>query len=220
MSHFSDDTQTRSMKCSIIDWYSSHGREFPWRSTSNPYHLLIAEMLLRRTTATAVARVYPRFVTRFERPKQLANARLTTIASMIETLGLQKMRSQHLKQMARCLMKDHNGAVPTDLEQLAKLPGVGQYVASAVLNFAFGRHIPLVDGNVIHLMTRVFGLTFTGPTDQHLFTLLGSFDLGDKNRAFYWGIIDLVAKVCLRKIPRCTVCPLQELCAWRSKNVY
>jgi A/G-specific adenine glycosylase len=139
---------------------------------------------------------------------------------MIETLGLQKVRSRHLKQMARCLMQDHDGIVPTDLTQLAELPGVGQYVASAVLNFAFGRHMPLIDGNVIHLMTRVFGLTFTGPTDRHLFVLLSSFDLEDENKTFYWGIIDLVAKVCLRKLPRCTICPLHEICAWKSNNVH
>jgi A/G-specific adenine glycosylase len=218
MSYFSNGHRRRIMKDSIVAWFSMYGRSFPWRSTSNSYHVLVAEMLLRRTTASAAARVYPGFIHRFEQPAQLANARLSTIESMIETLGLQKMRSQHLKQMARCLVKDYDGVVPSDPLQLSKLPGVGQYVAAAVLNFVFGKHVPLIDGNVIHLMTRISGLTFKGPTDQHLLSLLESLDLDDASKFFYWGVIDLVAKVCLRKKPQCMLCPVQEICTWASKN--
>jgi A/G-specific adenine glycosylase len=218
MNGFSDSTQARRVKDSIIDWYSTSGRSFPWRSTSNPYHILIAEMLLRRTTATAVARVYPKFISRYEIPEKLASARLTTIASMIKTLGLQSIRSQHLHEMAHSLIENYNGVVPADLTQLAKLPGVGQYVASAVLNFAFGKNMPLVDGNIIHLMSRVFGQSFAGTTDRHLLALLDSFGLKEENKTFYWGVIDLVAKVCLRKAPRCTICPLAEECVWMKNN--
>jgi A/G-specific adenine glycosylase len=218
MDGFSDNDQLRRAKDSIIDWYSANGRSFPWRSTSDPYHVLIAEMLLRRTTATAVARVYPMFISRYEQPEKLANARLPTITSMIKTLGLQSIRSEHLQQMARSLTENYNGIVPTELSQLAKLPGVGQYVASAVLNFAFGKDIPLVDGNIIHLMSRVFGQSFTGTTDSRLLSLLDSFNLKEENKAFYWGVIDLVAKVCLRKSPRCTSCPLAEECVWKKNS--
>jgi A/G-specific adenine glycosylase len=104
------------------------------------------------------------------------------------------------------------------MERLVNLPGVGVYVASAVLNFAFCRPSPLVDGNTIHLLSRLFELEFAGPADKNAWDFIASFELGRQNKAFYWGIIDLVAMVCLRRVPRCEICPLHEPCIWRQKN--
>lgn len=216
---FSTESMKRSVRDHIIRWYDTNGRDFPWRSSSDPYKVLIAEMLLRRTTASAVARVYPAFIRRFERPEQLARASTRTIVSMIDTLGLQNLRAQHLQETALCLVKEFKGVVPDTMEQLANLPGVGVYVASAVLNFAFHRFTPLVDGNVIHLLSRLFEMTFAGPTDRSARDFIESFEPRHQNKAFYWGIIDLVATICLRRAPRCMKCPLQELCAWRHKNM-
>ena len=218
MSSFSTEAARRTIRDSIVKWFNVYGRDFPWRSTNDPYHVLIAEMLLRRTTATAVTRIYPDFMTRFERPEQLARARTTTIASMISILGLQNVRARHLQHTARCIINEYNGLIPNALEKLVLLPGVGKYVASAVLNFAYQNPVPLVDGNVIHLMSRVFGLTFSDPTDQCSWDFMGSFSLGTQNKAFYWGVIDIVAIICLRKTPRCKICPLREVCIWSHKN--
>ena len=213
---------TESMKSriqeSIVRWFDTNGRDLPWRTTSDPYEVLIAEMLLRRTTATAVARVYSAFITRFERPEQLARARVRTIASMVGTLGLQNLRARHLQQTAAHIVKEFKGSIPDTMEKLVSLPGVGVYVSSAVLNFAFCRPSPLVDSNTIHLLSRLFELEFAGPSDRNAWDFIASFELGQQNKAFYWGIIDLVAMVCLRRAPRCEICPLHELCVWRHKN--
>ena len=214
MNSFSTEVLRRAVRDSIVKWFNANGRDFPWRSTTDPYHVLIAEMLLRRTTATAVSRIYDSFMKRFERPEQLARANITTLASIIRTLGLQNVRARHLQNTALSIINEYDSSIPQTLEKLALLPGVGIYVASAVLNFAYHNPVPLVDGNVVHLIARVFGLTFTGPNNHSAWDFMGSFDLGDQNRAFYWGIIDLVAMICLRKSPRCTACPLQEVCAW------
>ncbi len=203
---------------SIIRWFDTNGRDLPWRTTSDPYEVLIAEMLLRRTTATAVARVYSAFIRRFERPEQLARARVRTIASMVGTLGLQNLRALHLQQTAAHIVKEFKGSIPDTMERLVNLPGVGVYVASAVLNFAFCRPSPLVDGNTIHLLSRLFELKFAGPANRSAWDFIASFELGEQNKAFYWGVIDLVAMVCLRRDPRCEICPLQEPCLWRQKN--
>jgi len=202
----------------LIEWYKNHGRNFLWRNTKNPYHILIAEMLLRRTTATAVTRVYPNLILRFENPGKLARAGLSTIENQIASLGLQKQRATHLKSTATSIVKDHEGRVPKDFVALSRLPGVGRYVASAVMNFAFGMSLPLVDGNVIHLLSRVFDLHFNGPTDEKAWQFMESFEPNIQHSVFYWSIIDLVAMVCVRSTPRCSTCPLYQLCSWNKKK--
>ena len=220
MKSSSTESLQSAVRNSLVEWFSVNGRDFPWRSTTDPYHVLIAEMLLRRTTATAVSRIYPDFMKRFEQPEQLAKANVRTIASMIRGLGLQNVRAQHLKKTALCIIKEYNGSIPQAVEKLKILPGVGEYVASAVLNFAYHIPMPLVDGNTVHLMSRVFRLTFTGSNDTKARDFVESFNLGPQYRAFYWGVIDLVALVCLRKSPRCNICPLQDVCMWNHENTH
>ena len=212
------ESMKRRAQESIVRWFDINGRNLPWRATSDPYEVLIAEMLLRRTTATAVARVYSTFIRRFERPEQLARARVRTIASVVGTLGLQNLRARHLQQTAAHIVKEFKGSIPDTMEELVNLPGVGAYVASAVLNFAFCLPSPLVDGNTIHLLSRLFDLEFVGPADRNAWNFIASFELGEQNKAFYWGIFYLVAMVCLRRAPRCEICPLHELCMWRQEN--
>ncbi|MDH4212361.1 MAG: hypothetical protein ACFFCT_05740 [Candidatus Odinarchaeota archaeon] len=218
MRSFSTEALRRTVRNSIVKWFNTNGRNFPWRSTTDPYHVLIAEMLLRRTTATAVSRIYLNFMTRFEQPEWLAKTNINTIASMICSLGLQNVRARHLQKAALSIIEEYDGSIPQAFDKLTTLPGVGKYVASAVLNFAYHIPMPLVDGNTIHLMFRVFGLTFNGPNDPRAWDFMESFDLGNQNRAFYWGVIDLVAMICLRKSPRCTDCPLQEVCMWNLES--
>jgi A/G-specific adenine glycosylase len=213
------ESKKEKIKIQINEWYKINGRDFPWRETDNPFHILVAEMLLRRTTATAVARVFHDFISHYDTPERLARSRISTINKQIATLGLQMSRAHHLKQTASQIIKDFDGKVPNDLKELSSFPGVGRYVASAVLNFAFGEPIPLVDGNVIHLMSRVFELDFEDPSDEEAWRFMGSFGPDAQSRIFYYGIIDLVATVCIRSSPRCSKCPLNELCSWKDKRL-
>jgi A/G-specific adenine glycosylase len=196
----------------ILKWFQRHGREFPWRHSENPFHILLAEILLRRTTAAAVARVYPSFVRRFNEPEDLASARLHTLETKVSSLGLQSVRARHLREAAKRILLEHNGAVPQEDAALRALSGVGRYVSAAVRNFAFGIADPMVDGNVVHLMNRVFSTGFTGPNDATAWLFMGQFGGRNQQKQLYWGIIDLVAAVCLRRSPRCSQCPLNEYC--------
>lgn len=218
MSENSLDSKKRQVNTRISDWFKTNGRDFPWRITKEPFRILVAEMLLRRTTATAVARVYPDFIIRFDTPERLARSRVSTIEKQVTTLGLQNLRAQHMKSTASRIVNDFKGTIPNDFEKLSSLPGVGRYVSSAILNFAFGEPVSLVDGNVIHLMSRVFGLKFNGPSDEDAWSFMNSFGLDAQSSAFYWGIIDLVATVCTRKSPRCAICSLNELCTWKRER--
>ncbi|OLS24766.1 MAG: G/T mismatches repair enzyme [Candidatus Thorarchaeota archaeon AB_25] len=213
----SDARKNTSVRKRVINWYEQSGRRFPWRNTTDPYHILIAEILLRRTTASAVSRVFTDFIHRFDSPNRLKRARESTIVKALSSLGLQDLRAKQLKETASILVKDYNGIVPRSDESLQSLLGVGDYIASAVRNFAFGEPVPLVDGNVIHFISRVFGIHFAGPTDVQAWEFMTQF--GNPHEAkLYWGIIDLVATVCLRQNPRCGSCPLTKVCEWYTKG--
>jgi A/G-specific adenine glycosylase len=201
----------------VIDWYSQHGRDFPWRNTTDPYQILIAEMLLRRTTASAVSRVFNDFVTRFDTPKRLARAHESTISRALASLGLQSLRAKQFKKTASIIMKEYNGEIPKSHENLQSLPGIGAYIASAVRNFAYGEATPLVDGNVIHFISKVFGIQFRGPTDKKAWEFVAKFG-GSHESGLYWGIIDLVATICLKRNPRCPICPLSKVCEWYTNK--
>ena len=198
----------------VIKWFGTHGRDFPWRNTNDPYRVLIAEILLRRTTASAVSRVFAEFIDRFDSIERLARAREATIERALSSLGLQSRRAHELKKMASFIYKEHSGTIPMNHEGLLALPGVGDYIASAVSNFAFGEPVPLVDGNVIHFVSRVFGIPFKGPTDSKAWEFMKDFGGKQQEAKLYWGIIDLVATICLRKNPRCSICPLSEVCLY------
>jgi A/G-specific adenine glycosylase len=213
-----DETRENAIvRKKVITWFDQYGRNFPWRETTDPYLILIAEILLRRTTASAVSRVFPDFIGRFDSPERLARSRESTIARALSSLGLQTLRAKQLKEAASIIVRDYDGDVPRTNESLQSLPGVGDYIASAVRNFAFGVSVPLVDGNVIHFLSRVFGIQFAGPSDVKAWEFMTKFG-GSHKAKLYWGIIDLVATVCLRRDPRCTICPLSKVCNWFSKG--
>ncbi|MGY5854423.1 MAG: hypothetical protein RTU92_12720 [Candidatus Thorarchaeota archaeon] len=207
----------KSVRTSIIRWFQQAGRDFPWRSIQDPFHILIAEMFLRRTTAKAVSSVYPSFIKRYSTPEKLARARIKTLEKFLEPLGLQSIRAQHMHETARILVKKHNSQVPASQEELEELPGVGRYVASATLNLAFERPVPMVDGNVVHLINRIFAMEFSSPEDSDVWAFMESFGGTEHNKRLYWGIIDLVATTCLRKKPRCEKCPVTERCNYNRE---
>jgi A/G-specific adenine glycosylase len=138
---------------------------------------------------------------------------------VLSSIGLQSRRARELKKMALFINKNHAGEVPRFHEDLLALPGVGAYIASAVRNFAFGDPIPLVDGNVIHFISRVFGISFKRPTDQKAWDFMATMGGKRQEAKLYWGIIDLVATVCLRQNPRCSICPLSGKCSYLNGEI-
>ncbi len=201
-----------NIKTKIILWYNENGRDFPWRSTIDSFHILLAEMFLRRTTAKAVSYVYPMFIERYHSPSMVSQAHLSTLTKLLNPLGLQRARAQNIRDTSKILVKQYDGAVPAVLEDLLQLPGIGVYVANAVLNFAFAKPRPLVDGNVVHLLNRVFSMEFKNATDKDAWEFMELLGTPNQDKALYWGIIDLVALICLRRRPKCELCPLLSDC--------
>ncbi|MFW9847814.1 MAG: A/G-specific adenine glycosylase [Candidatus Thorarchaeota archaeon] len=212
----SEITQTRLSKIrkKILRWYKTNGRVYPWRNTSSSYQILIAEMLLRRTTAAAVLRVFSDFIKRYPDVTVLSLALVREIEDSIQTLGLQNQRAKHLHDAAKIIKERFGGNISDSMYQLESLPGVGRYVASAVRNFAFGIPEPMVDGNVVHILRRVLGVQLSGMIDETAWDLMKQLGGKTQNKQLYWGIIDIVATLCLRKKPRCFKCPLDKECTY------
>jgi len=202
----------------IISWYRRHGSRYSWRTTKDPYKVFIAEMLLRRTTATAVSRVFDQFISRFPTVQTLAAAEECDITEIVSSLGLQNTRAKHLREAAQIIVQQFDGMIPDTETALKQLPGLGRYGVAAVLNFAFSIPRPMVDGNILHLFRRVFGLSFRSVDDEEAWLLAERLGGRRQPPELYWGMIDLVAQVCLRRRPRCEQCPLSSRCKYRQRG--
>ena len=203
-----------------MTWATDHLRTFPWREEGlTRYQVVIAEVLLKRTTATAAARVYPSFVAQFPDLKSLAEGLEEDLEQSLAPLGLYRQRARGLKQMARYLLEQHGGQVPGNLQDLQKVPHLGPYASRAVLSFAVGTPAAIVDSNV----SRVFGRLFqnrlgTSPTQRAIQDLADVVVDPVEHRTFNLAVLDLGAVVCRYDRPRCPDCPLAHLCDYAAQH--
>jgi A/G-specific adenine glycosylase len=200
----------------ILHAYKKGARSFPWRDTRDPYAVLIGEILLQRTRGENAVLVFEGFMQRWPTPSALANARTSSIARVIEPIGLAK-RSAVLHQLGRELVK--TGGVPKDVARLEELPGVGPYTANAVLVFAFGRNGPLVDWVIARVLRRFFDL----PNDRRpngdpaLWKVAGELAKLGQARKLWFGTLDFAARIC-KPLPLCGECHLRAGCAYFAKK--
>ncbi len=205
----------------IIRWYEEKGRDFPWRNTDDPYHILLAEMMLQKTSATQVLPIYQKMLERWLTPETLAEIDVDKIADVIYPLGLQNVRSKRFKRLAKTLVKDHGGEVPDTEEDLTELPGVGYYISSAVRCIAFEEPIPMLDANAGRLFGRYyFGEKLYSEIDDKIRDKVSEIFPEDKAREFNLGVIDMGALVCKQTHPRCSLCPIKEDCLYLEIKEY
>lgn len=197
----------------LLSWGQDHMRFFPWRSTSNPYHILIAEMMLRRTQAKQVVGVYNQFILRYPDPYGLMNASAEEVIQTLYPLGLM-WRAPAFQQIAKVLVTDHDGKVPEQYEALLALPGVGDYVASAVCCFAFNQAIPIIDTNTVRVAGRLFGIPIHAESRrrQPVRQLLKSLLDYQNPRTYNYIMLDFAASVCTATSPHCEICPVSSQC--------
>lgn len=199
----------------LLEWGQDHFRAFPWRETEDPYRLLIAEVMLHRTQVRQVVPVYEQFLLRFPNVDALALASREAIAQVMEPLGLH-WRISLVGAMAADLVKRFGGKVPVERHALLSLPGVSDYIASAVRCFAFGMTDPLIDTNTVRIAGRIFGLTVKASSRRNPRFREILAVLIDKKRpvAYNYALLDLAHAVCLsRKTPACGRCPFLPSCA-------
>lgn len=193
----------------LLSWFSLNGRDFPWRHEADPYRILVAEKLLQQTTYGHVMKVYETFFRKFPDIKSLAEADVSEIEAVIRRLGFQRQRARQFKEIAQALVNKHKGVVPSKKEDLLKLSGIGDYVASAVLCFAFNKDEAIVDMNVRRVVGRVFG--WKEISDKEVASRLSKIIPAGKAKQFNWAMIDFSALICSRK-PKCKTCFLRDFC--------
>ncbi len=199
----------------LLGWLGKDGRVFPWRETTDPWGVYIAEILLKRTRASAVEKIYEGFIRKFPNPRALRGGSKKEIKGLIEELGLVNRRAKTLRDVAKKFSIDNK--VPSSLEELKKPWGVGEYCARACQIFARGKKLGLIDSNIGRVIGRVFEPQM--PAQPHksekMYLMIDSLVPDETNlaRAFNLSLIDLGAKVCTPKIRKCKKCPLKDICA-------
>src|SRR3984893_7481125 len=142
-----------TIRTSLSEWDDAGHRDLPWRRDHDPYRILVAEMMLVQTTVAAVIPYFDRFLQRFPDVEALARADETEVLRVWEGLGYYR-RARHLHAAARAIMDLHGGVFPDDEETIRALPGVGRYIAGAILSFAFNRPAPIVEANTKRVLAR------------------------------------------------------------------
>jgi A/G-specific adenine glycosylase len=193
----------------LLEWFSSNARDFPWRNETDPYRILIAEKLLQQTTYGHVLKVYEVFFEKFPDIQSLAKAEVSDIENTIRRLGFQRQRAKQFKKMSLQIISSHRGKIPPKKQDLLRLDGIGEYVANAVLCFAFREDLSVVDMNVRRVVQRYFGWNKT--KDSEIEQRLRRMIPKGKAKQFNWGIIDFSALICSRK-PKCKTCFLSGSC--------
>jgi len=203
----------------LLRWWRKSGRKYPWRKERDPYKVLIAELMLQRTRADQVLAVYPSFLHRFPTVQALAEASPEEVRNFFNRLGL-LWRSENVKRLGEVLEKDFGGQVPDAREKLLSLPGVGEYVADAVLASLHGRDVVAIDANVCRIVQRIFKLKARGEArrDPKLKQMVQKVVPKGKAREFNWAMIDLGALVCTPKNPKCPICPLNKMCKHAARK--
>ncbi|QOJ78783.1 A/G-specific adenine glycosylase [Infirmifilum lucidum] len=206
----------------VIGWYAGHGDSWlPWRGSRDAWQVLLAALLLVRTTARQVLKVYGEIASRFPDPRSLLRASEGELEGLLRPLGMEHRRARLLKMLAERVVAEYGGSVPCNREGLEGLPGVGDYVASVVLLVACGEPVPLLDGNAVRVLGRVFGVKPSGARpyrDPEFLAFAERLVPRDPGRAlaFNLGLLDLARKVCTARSPRCRKCPVGLLCGSRQ----
>lgn len=198
---------------SIVSWFKKNKRVYPWRETKDPFKVLVAEMMLRRTKADQVAPVYERFLKKFPDIDALASASQEIIEELLYPLGL-KWRVPAFIMMAREIKEKYHSIIPGSRETLVSLPGVGEYVAGALLSIAYGKNEWVVDSNIVRIFKRYFGVKTSkeGRRDKHIIKIAKIYASGKDPRSAILGIIDISALICCSGRPHCEKCPLAATC--------
>lgn len=203
----------------VLVWQEHHYRRLPWREPGvTDFALLLAEMLLRRTSARAVARVWPELSRRYPSPALLVSARRKDLVALLRPLGLVNVRVKALQDVAAALVAKHGGKVPRGLDELEALPHIGKYAAHAVAAFAFGEKVPLIDANTLRIFKRFFCLrAHTQGAHRSVQVWRAAkkafryvpVDVAGK---FNYALLDLADAICTVRRPHCELCPLQAWC--------
>jgi A/G-specific adenine glycosylase len=207
--------QNASLHVNLLDWFAENRQQFPWRTQRDPYRVWLSEIMLQQTQVNTVVPYFERFLERFPDIQSLAQSSLEDVLKLWEGLGYYS-RARNLHRAAQIVVEKHEGSLPRTLESLRKLPGVGPYTAGAIASIAFGVDAPVLDGNVIRVLTRLYDIDENidqASVQKKLWKFAN--DLLPPGRSGLWNeaLMDFGRLMCLPATPLCQECPLTGMCA-------
>ncbi|WP_236644729.1 A/G-specific adenine glycosylase [Sorangium cellulosum] len=214
----------REIAAALGAWFDRVARDLPWRRTRDPYAIWLSEVMLQQTRVETVIPYYERFLARYPTVSALASAEIDDVLSLWSGLGYYR-RARVLHLAAREITERHDGALPRDVPALLALPGVGAYTAGAIASIAYDQPVPLVDGNVARVLSRIDDIDddirstsgtrkLWSAAERLVRAATGSVHPGRFNQA----LMELGATVCAPRNPRCEACPVDGACAARAEG--
>jgi A/G-specific adenine glycosylase len=212
-----------SLHTALIAWFETHREDLPWRHTGDPYAVWVSEIMLQQTQVATVIPYFEQFIAQFSTVEALAAAPLDDVLKRWEGLGYYS-RARNLHRAARMVVDEYGGKLPGNIDDLKKLPGIGPYTAGAVGSLAFGLDVPVVDGNVMRVLARLYNIEddiTQSATRRKMWEL--AEEIVPAGRAGLWneGLMELGQQICTPRSPDCSHCPLDDHCeAYRLNLQY
>jgi A/G-specific adenine glycosylase len=220
----------------LLEWYPKNARDLPWRRTNDPYCVFVSEIMLQQTQVKTVVPYWERWMRELPTVASLARAKPQRIHKLWEGLGYYT-RVRNMQKAAQIIVEEHGGAFPSRFEEVLRLPGIGRYTAGAICSIALGQPTPILDGNVLRVLTRLFGIG-GNPRDKQVngelwrlaeelvraagHVVIGKGKAGSRSPCsqLNQGLMELGALVCTPRQPQCGVCPVAGCCtAWKEGRV-
>ena len=199
----------------LLHWYKLNARPFPWRSGHvDPYMVLVSETMLQQTQASRVAERIGTFLTVFPTIQDLAAASNGTMIRQWQGMGYNS-RALRLRDAALAITERYNGVIPSDVNALRTLPGVGPYTSAAIACFAYNKHVVVLDVNVRRVYSRLASRMATTTdilSDDILHDFAQRVIPARRSAMWHHAVMDLGATICTARKPKCDVCPMADMC--------
>ena len=210
----------RSFRRKLLGWYDANGRSLPWRETSDPYHILVSEIMLQQTQVDRVLPKYHEWLEKYPSFESLAGAPEAEVTATWYPLGY-NIRPRRLQAIAREAVASYGGKLPADETTLLSFKGIGAYTAGAIRSFAFRERAAILDTNVARVLFRVFigrGTPKAHATTKNLWAISASVLPRTRAFDFNQALMDFGAMLCTARKPKCLMCPMASLCAAYPHN--
>lgn len=222
-------SKIRPLVSTLLAWFAINARDLPWRRTRDPYAIWVSEIMLQQTQVKTVIPYWERWLRELPSIEALAKAHPDKIHKLWEGLGYYT-RVRNMQKAAQQIIEEHDGKFPQSFDAVLALPGIGRYTAGAICSIAFNQPTPILDGNVIRALTRVYGIA-TDPrekqTNAQLWQLAEDLVLQASQEKTHespcshlnQSLMELGALICTPRSPQCNICPVQKLCIARNDNL-
>lgn len=213
----------------LLDWFATNARDLPWRRTHDPYAIWVSEIMLQQTQVKTVIPFWNRWMKELPTIEAAGKAPSAKIHKLWEGLGYYT-RVRNLQKAAQVVVEKHGGKFPENFDEVLALPGIGRYTAGAICSIAFNQPTPLLDGNVIRVFTRIFGIAENPKektTNAKLWQLAEGLVLNSKLKIknskhncshLNQSLMELGALICTPRNPQCLSCPVKKLCVAFKEN--